>query len=71
MYTLTVKVVVSCQNITAMNCGNSRQFDKVHSTLSELQNVPNFEMRFVFKIDVAVKQPPYIISLTWLSLPLC
>ena len=42
-----------------MNCGNSRQFDKVHSILSELQNVPNFEMRFVFKIDVAVKQPPH------------
>ena len=49
-----------------MNCGNSRQFDKVlvYSILSELQNVPNFEMRFVFKIDVAVKQPPTIISYT-------
>ena len=46
-----------------MNCGDSRQFDKVVPMLSSIAECAQLRNEIRFKIDVAVKQPPSIISL--------
>ena len=46
-----------------MNCGDSRQFDKVVPMLNSIAECAQLRNEIRFKLDVAVKQPPSIISL--------
>ena len=45
-----------------MNCGNSRQFDKVVPMLNRIAECAQPRDDIHFKLNIAVKQPPAIIS---------